>query len=119
MKRHSLLFITAFALFTCATLNAQNADKAARKKQPARTKRQRAPRIAPTHANIKYGPHPRNVFDMWLAESDKPTPLVIYYHGGGFRGGDKRTINTGMLQALLNKGVSVAAANYRLTNAAI
>ena len=43
--------------------------------------------IPPTHANVKYGNHERNVFDLWLAESDKPTPLVIYIHGGGFRGG--------------------------------
>ena len=39
----------------------------------------------PTHANVKYGKDERNVFDIWLAESDKPTPLAIYIHGGGFR----------------------------------
>jgi len=58
------------------------------------------------------------VLDVWLARSDKPTPLVVYYHGGGFRGGDKRTLNRVLLQKLLDGGVSVAAANYRLTNVA-
>lgn len=27
----------------------------------------------PTHENVKYGPHARNVMDVWLAKSDKPT----------------------------------------------
>ena len=33
--------------------------------------------------NESYGDHKRNKFDIWLAESEKPTPLVIYIHGGG------------------------------------
>ena len=72
----------------------------------------------PDHADVSYGPHERNVLDVWLARSEKPTPLVVYYHGGGFRGGDKRTINRALLGKLLDGGVSVAAANYRLTNIA-
>ena len=43
----------------------------------------------PTHANVKYGKDERNIFDIWLAESDQPTPLAIYIHGGGFRAGSK------------------------------
>ena len=45
----------------------------------------------PTHADVQYGPHPRNVLDFWQAPSDKPTPLIVYIHGGGFvagKGGD-------------------------------
>ena len=52
--------------------------------EPVNLKGQRA-----TFENEKYGIHPRNNFDIWLADSDKPTPLVIYIHGGGFVGGDK------------------------------
>jgi len=36
----------------------------------------------PDLANVKYGPHERNVLDLWKAESEKPTPLAIYIHGG-------------------------------------
>ena len=72
----------------------------------------------PDHANVKYGPHERNVFDIWLAKSRTPRPLVIYYHGGGFRGGDKRSIDPVLLKNLLAGGVSVAAANYRLSGTA-
>jgi len=75
-------------------------------------------RPQPDFTDVSYGPHPRNVFDLWQAKSDEPAPLVIYYHGGGFRGGDKRTINPGLLRLLLQHGVSVAAVNYRLTDVA-
>ena len=90
--------------------------KAARDQRPAR--RKRPPVAKPDHADVKYGPHERNVFDLWLAKSDAPTPLVIYYHGGGFRAGDKRSINRMLLARLLEGGVSVAAANYRLSRTA-
>ena len=42
--------------------------------------------IPPTHADVKYGPHERNVMDVWLAKSDKPTPVLVSIHGGGFQG---------------------------------
>ena len=92
------------------------AFRAARARQGGGRRRPAPP--APDHANVSYGPHERNVFDLWLAKSDTPTPLVIYYHGGGFRGGDKRTINIALLTKLREAGVSVAAANYRLSDAA-
>ena len=42
-----------------------------------------------TITNAKYGSHQRNVMDLWLPKSEKPTPIVMYIHGGGFIGGDK------------------------------
>jgi acetyl esterase/lipase len=79
---------------------------------------QRPPLPAPDHADVSYGPHERNVLDLWLAKSATPAPLAIYYHGGGFRGGDKRTLNPALLEKLRASGISVAAANYRLSNVA-
>ena len=62
----------------------------------------------------KYGSHNNNTFDIWLAESDKPTPLVIYIHGGGFVGGDKsKYYDSEDLVRFLKAGVSVATINYR------
>jgi len=74
--------------------------------------------ILPTHADVAYGPHERNAFDLYLAKSNKPTPLVLYIHGGGFRGGDKSRIRQKDLKAHLDAGYSVASLNYRLTNVA-
>ncbi|GMW02910.1 MAG: hypothetical protein AMXMBFR84_40460 [Candidatus Hydrogenedentota bacterium] len=84
-----------------------------------RQERERPQIPEPDYPNVSYGPHERNVFDIWLAKSEKPTPLVIHYHGGGFRGGDKRSINPALLKTLLANGITVAAVNYRLTDTAI
>jgi len=85
---------------------------------PAAAQQERAPLPAPDHANVACGPHERNVLDLWLAKRDTPAPLVIYYHGGGFRGGDKGSLDRNLLRRLLESGISVAAANYRLSNVA-
>ena len=70
-------------------------------------------RRTPTHANVKYGKDERNVFDIWLAKSDNPTPLAIYIHGGGFRAGSKEKLSNDILSQLLKAGISVASINYR------
>lgn len=62
-----------------------------------------------TQLNVSYGPHVRNVLDFYPAKSDTPTPVVLYIHGGGWRGGDKKTNP----KAFLDKGISVIAINYR------
>lgn len=72
----------------------------------------------PDLQNVKYGPHERNVIDLWKAKSDQPTPLVIFIHGGGFRAGDKAGISPYLLKYCLKAGISVAAINYRLSNQA-
>jgi carboxylesterase type B len=70
-----------------------------------------------TFANEKYGPHERNTFDIWLAKSETPTPLVVYIHGGGFTGGDKsRYFQSTDVIRFLDAGVSVATINYRFMN---
>jgi hypothetical protein len=67
----------------------------------------------PTHANVHYGPHERNVLDLWLAKSASPTPLVVFIHGGGFVGGDKSQARAEALQRCLGAGVSFMTINYR------
>lgn len=73
---------------------------------------------APDRADVRYGPQPRNVMDLWFAKSSAPAPLVISIHGGGFRGGDKTALNPLLLELLLEKGISVAAINYRYSQQA-
>ncbi|OHB85326.1 MAG: hypothetical protein A2V98_16355 [Planctomycetes bacterium RBG_16_64_12] len=84
----------------------------------AEQERARPAKPRPDFENVQYGPHERNVLDLWKAESDEPTPLVVYIHGGGFSGGDKGSFSAGMLGQCLEAGFSVAAINYRLTNVA-
>jgi acetyl esterase/lipase len=69
----------------------------------------------PTRSEVSYGPHARNVLDFWQAKSEKPTPLVLVIHGGGWSGGSKERVSRfADVQALLDAGISVAANNYRL-----
>jgi len=81
-------------------------------------KKKQGPRIKPTIANFAYGEHEKQVLDFYRAESSSPTPLVLHIHGGGFTGGDKRTVNQTSLKRLLDAGISVAAINYRLAGQA-
>jgi len=75
--------------------------------------------MKPDLEDVSYGPHPRNVLDLWKARSDSPTPLLIYIHGGGFVGGDKKAIRSmRLLDKMLGAGVSVASINYRFLNQA-
>ncbi|MFO0946949.1 MAG: alpha/beta hydrolase [Planctomycetota bacterium] len=70
--------------------------------------------LPPTRENVKYGPHERNAFDIWLAPSKEPTPLLVFIHGGGFINGDKGSIRgKKVIRECLSRGVSFASINYR------
>jgi arylformamidase len=93
--------VSLFVLFTWAVAN-QQATAADPKPLP------------PTHANVPYGPHERNVLDFWKADGDGPRPLLVFIHGGGWVGGDKKQ-SPNAIRPWLAKGISCAAINYRLT----
>ena len=86
----------------------------------AQTPRLPAPlKPPPAHPNVHYGPHDRNVLDVWRARPAPGgavgTPLVVFFHGGGFRQGDKNAIPARLLVKCLGAGIAVASANYRLS----
>src|SRR5687768_4468682 len=76
------------------------------------------PKPALEFPDVKYGDHERNVFDLWRPKGDGPFPLVLYIHGGGFMGGDKKSLGAEVLQSYLQSGWAVAAINYRFTRTA-
>lgn len=73
--------------------------------------------LPPTYADVSYGPHERNVLDFWKAEGEGPRPLLVYIHGGGWVAGDKKQ-KPEAIRPFLDKGISYAAINYRLTGEA-
>jgi len=77
-------------------------------------------RPSPTAADVAYGTHPRQVLDLWKAPSrdGKPTPVVIFFHGGGFLTGDKRSVPGPLLKRCTGAGISVVSAGYRLSHQA-
>jgi acetyl esterase len=101
-----ILPILRAALVGVITLFAASSGATQGKKAPARPA---------DMANVKYGPHERNVLDLWQAKSEQPTPLVVFIHGGGFRAGSKEQLNPALLDGCLKSGISVMAINYRLS----
>ena len=63
--------------------------------------------------DLPYGDHPRQVLDVHLPDSDR-FPVFIYFHGGGLDHGSKGTPETLMYQSLVQQGVAVVTAHYRL-----
>ncbi len=75
-----------------------------------------APEGTRTSKDVSYGPHERNKLDLTVPKADKPLPLVIWVHGGGWEFGDKAG-NPAVL--LLAKGYAVASINYRYSKQAV
>lgn len=53
----------------------------------------------------------RQTLDLYLPEQET-FPVFIYFHGGGFEGGDKAGYK--FIPLLVNNGIAVISANYRL-----
>ena len=102
------LLLSTFALSGTSILAAEPAQaKAVRRtdEQPAA--------IPPTMSDVAYGKHPKQVLHFWKAESDKPTPLLFFIHGGAWQSGDRSSGLTNMLEGFLVNGISVASIEYR------
>src|SRR5688572_15192633 len=112
MNYFRMLGIGLTTAFLCMTLSAAqqenpNAKRAAPQSRPTKP----ASATPPDMTNVAYGSDKKfNVIDLWKAKSDKPTPLVVFIHGGGFGGGNKEQVLTQLpLDAFLKAGVSCAS----------
>ena len=68
----------------------------------------------PTYQSVSYGPHAKQIVDFWKAPSDKPTPVAVYIHGGGWGAGSH--VDPGHVEDYLKAGISVASVEYRFIN---
>ena len=107
-----------FGLITC-TLSAEPTKKAAPAKKAPAAATKTAEILPPTLADVAYGKHPKQVMHFWKAESDQPTPLLFYIHGGGWQGGNRTSGLVNMLPDFLKGGVSVVSVEYRFIVEAI
>ena len=55
--------------------------------------------------------------DAYLVKSDRPTPVLLEFHGGGWRRGAKSqfTYSAGLVESILAADISVISVDYRLT----
>jgi hypothetical protein len=73
--------------------------------------------VAEFASEVQYGDGPRNVFDVFLPDSEEPTPLVIYFHGGAYTRGDKSAAyeaHSDEIREFLAAGIAFATINYHL-----
>jgi len=52
-----------------------------------------AVKSVPTLKDVRYGKYDRDLLDVFQVKTAKPAPVLIYYHGGGWLGGDKNDAN--------------------------
>ncbi len=64
--------------------------------------------------NLSYGPHERQVMDVYWDSGYENAPIVFTIHGGGFKKGDKVYCNADMRKLYAGKGCIVVSPNYRL-----
>lgn len=69
-------------------------------------------RVAPTIENGSYARSGTGTFDFWRGRSKEPSPLVIYFHGGGFTAGSKSSISPALISAALDRGFALMSVSY-------
>lgn len=73
----------------------------------------------PSHSDIAYGTDDKaQALDVYLAKSEEPTPVVIFFHGGGWRAGSKQAVPPYLREAVAEGWASVVSVEYRFTDVA-
>lgn len=100
--RLALVFTTLFLV--------QHASPSSRAQPPEREAAEPTPAVR----DRPYVPdgHPRQQLDLYLPAEGSDWPLVVWVHGGAWRGGSKERPPA---LPLLSKGYAVASINYRLS----
>lgn len=64
--------------------------------------------------DVAYGPAERQRLDLYPAPGGEGlSPVLVYFHGGGFARGDKSGVSAKLVSRLHELGISVVAVNYR------
>ena len=98
-----------FTLITCALIYPSTFSLAAEKKPSAKDPNN----IAPTHKDVKYGAHKKELINFWQVDADKPLGVLLDIHGGGWMGGKKAETQR---PHQLKNGYHVASISYPLVN---
>lgn len=73
-------------------------------------------KLSPTHFHVRYGPERRQCLDLWLPAFKGPAPLLVYFHGGGFKQGGKHMISPVEVQRALENGFAIASVKYQFVH---
>ena len=75
--------------------------------------------VHPTLKDVSYGDHKAQAVDVYLPKSDKPTPVMIQIHGGGWRAGSKKHVPSFLKRAVAEGWLAVVSVEYRFTDVAV
>ena len=68
--------------------------------------------------DVNYGDGERQQLDLLFPDNKSPKGVVLFFHGGGFTGGDKAQAFDELLletmQVVLNENIAIVSANYSL-----
>ena len=68
----------------------------------------------PHHLDLAYGKDPKQKLDLYLAKGTlKDAPVFLFFHGGGFREGDRAHYGY-VARPFIENGIIAAIASYRL-----
>ena len=79
--KNILVILSVFLIVSCGTAVCANSEAGVLFK----------PTFKDVHYSEKYE---QSVMDIWLTDSQGPAPVLVYFHGGGFKGGDKKKCMT-------------------------
>ena len=70
--------------------------------------------LPPTHPDLRYSKeYERSTLDLWVVKGKESAPLVVYFHGGGFKFGDKALFHrSSTLRKYHPRGIAFASVNY-------
>lgn len=73
----------------------------------------------PTHRDVRYSKEfDRSVLDFWQPTGGTSAPVIVYFHGGAFKAGDKSHFyKHPILLENYSNGVAFASVNYPFLNA--
>ncbi|WP_245317440.1 alpha/beta hydrolase [Mesorhizobium hungaricum] len=62
---------------------------------------------------VRYGRHPRHVLDIYPAAKDGPSPVIVFFYGGGWEDGE-RSDYLFVGHALAERGITTVIPDYRV-----
>jgi arylformamidase len=88
-----------------------NEEMEARRAEGVKLSQETKDRFA--HEEVQFGSHERQRMDLFFPDGEAKGPTLVFLHGGGFRGGDPRSVSYHGFH-YLESGAIFAAMGYRL-----
>ncbi len=112
-RKTAIVVMVAMALVAAGAAQARSGSGLAERLRSGQS------RTAPPDATLAYGQDPLQRLDLWQASGNRPAPLVMFVHGGGWQRGSKDNAASRWAPTHFpQQGYAYAAIDYRLVPAA-